>query len=429
MAMWDPNHPEAWGGTQVPTASANTGVAGGFLPGEPPPGSFPSPRMPGEGPYGSGNNRAGIAAAYQQYLGRTPNETDYQAWVGNNNYLQGIMGSPEAQAYARSQGKPGTGVGAPAPGNYRATEDSWINYLQSLTTPQGNVSKGPGVYQSRPGSGFYHQGGTNLQDVVNQYNAATGGHATYVGGPSGDMVDFGDGRGPVDVLNAQGNYWYDEGAGANRIANAGSGTPGAGGSSAGGGVSGTGNVFTDPATSEWETMLRQLVDRLNQPQPTWTPAQLELQQTQIMDPLQRQQDAARQNTIQQLAARGIAPTSGPAIQALADVDRQFQQLRTQQQSGLAQQALNRQDVLFNTNEQRAQQALQTLFQIPQLQDQRLAQAQSSIQPLDATSLAAILSQLQNQQYNQQFGANVYSNQQMQQFWQELARILGGAFSG
>jgi hypothetical protein len=409
------------------------------------------------------DNRPGIVSAYQKYLGRTPGESDIASWIGNNNYEQGISGSPEAAKYRAAQGQPTTrdqwlqqtgASGATTQGEGGA----WLGYLNSLTTPQGNVAKQGPVYQSRPGSGFYHlTGGSSVQDIVNQFNQATGGHARFVGGPSGDMVDFGDGRGPVDVLNAQGNLWYDYGQGQ-------AGQPGGGGATApgmaggygtatgstpadlsgagtpgsltgGGGmgpttgtaaVSGS-NTFTDPATAQWETMLRNLVDKLNTAQPTWTPAQMELQQSQIMQPLQQQQDAAKQQMIQQLAARGISQTSGPAIQALADIDRQFQQLRTQQQSALAQQSLSRQDTLFNTNEQRAQQALGTMQQIPQLADQRLAAAQGGITKIDPTQLAALLGQLQNQQYGYGLAGQQYNNQQMQQFWQQLAQIIAGAF--
>lgn len=113
---------------------------------------------------------------------------------------------------------------APAPsGNYRGTEDSWIGWLRS----------GGGGATASNRDGFFRSD-VGLPDLVNQFNQSTGGHAKYIGGPSGDMVDFGDGRGPVDARTAQGEYWYNEGGSNPFPGQSGGGSPGGSGGGAGG---------------------------------------------------------------------------------------------------------------------------------------------------------------------------------------------------
>lgn len=100
----------------------------------------------------------------------------------------------------------------PAP-TWRNMEDSWINF-----------AKGQGLRETRPG--MFDMGGRSVQQMVDAYNKGTNQHATYVGGPSGDLVDFHDGRGPVDVKTANNEFWYSE---------PGQGTPGGPGGGGGGG--------------------------------------------------------------------------------------------------------------------------------------------------------------------------------------------------
>ena len=54
-----------------------------------------------------------------------------------------------------------------------------------------------------------------------------------------------------------------------------------------------------------------------------------------MDPLEKLRQARKQQVLQQLSQRGIPPGSGVGLQMIQDVDRQFDQMRTQQQAGLA----------------------------------------------------------------------------------------------
>lgn len=191
------------------------------------------------------------------------------------------------------------------------------------------------------------------------------------------------------------------------------------------GLAGNPSVFTDPATTEWEALLRQLVDRMNQPQPTWTDAQLELMQTQSLDPLERQRTAMKQQQTQRLAQRGIVPGSGIFDEAMAAIDRQFNQLRTQTQADFATQAIGREDALFNTNEQRALNATNLFKQIPQYADARLQLAANTLIPSNPAQLLSL-----QQQYQQQAMQNSWRQQQMdQQFYGQLANVIATLFGG
>lgn len=174
-----------------------------------------------------------------------------------------------------------------------------------------------------------------------------------------------------------------------------------------------GAAFNDPATAQWEQLLRQLVDRMNQPQPTWSNSQMDLMQTQALDPLERQRQARKQQETQRLAARGITPGSGIFNEAMSSIDRQFDQARTQTQAGFATQAIGREDQLFANNEQRALNSVNLFKQIPQMADSRLQLANSMLMPANPYQTLALNNQyqgmaMQNQQYqnaqNQQFNA-------------------------
>lgn len=225
-----------------------------------------------------------------------------------------------------------------------------------------------------------------------------------------------------------------------------------------------GSVFSDPATAQWEQLVRSLTDRLNQPtqnpdynplvdymrqyfaqlqQPVYTPAQQDLIQTQTLDPLERQRQARKQQTLQVLASRGITPGSGPAIQALADVDRQFDQMRTQAQgqfttNEIAQgkqnqaQALNvgtnlsnMQNQTFATNEQRALQGLDIFGKIPALADSRLGMANnvlsgSNVNPAQLLNTVADFSKTGSQALTSQ-------STQDQAFWNQIGAALAKLF--
>lgn len=70
-------------------------------------------------------------------------------------------------------------------------------------------------------------------------------------------------------------------------------------------------------------------------QPGYTHSQLDQIRTQYNDPMTAQRDAARQNTIQRFAAKGIPPESGIVQQALLDLDRTYAQESSKGDSQLA----------------------------------------------------------------------------------------------
>jgi hypothetical protein len=93
------------------------------------------------------------------------------------------------------------------------------------------------------GGGFANMAAGGLNQAVNEFNTATGAKARLVAGPSGDMVDFGDGKGPVDVKTAEGLLWNARLGGNNGQPGGGAVSGAAGAAGAAGG--GANNGFPD----------------------------------------------------------------------------------------------------------------------------------------------------------------------------------------
>jgi predicted enzyme related to lactoylglutathione lyase len=174
-----------------------------------------------------------------------------------------------------------------------------------------------------------------------------------------------------------------------------------------------GSAFSDPATAQWEQLLRQMVERLNQPIPQSTH---ELQQTQALDPLERQRQQQKQRAELNLAQRNIRPGSGIFEESMRDIDRQFNELRTRTQAGFANTAAQQ-------TEDRQLAGVNLFKQIPQYQDVRLQLAQQALMPANPMQLLS-LQQNQQQMANQN---QMYNNAQNQQFWQWLGTVLAGQF--
>jgi hypothetical protein len=135
--------------------------------------------------------------------------------VTNANQLinigQGGQGAPDS-TYGETGGMPqDTSTAAPAApsaiswGTGDPMQD-WLGFIQHATG---------GQVASRGGSqgGFITGGGAalgKLQPFVDQYNATYGRKATVVGD---DKIDFNDGRGPIDVITSDGDFWYGGAAG------------------------------------------------------------------------------------------------------------------------------------------------------------------------------------------------------------------------
>lgn len=236
------------------------------------------------------------------------------------------------------------------------------------------------------------------------------------------------------------------------------GPPAGGGGSAPSG----GGIFSDPATARWEGAVNTSANRLFQPQanpdfqpyveymrkylaqlqqPGYTPAQQDLIQTQSLEPMEQQRQAAREQVRQRFAGRGVE--GGVVEKAMQDVDRQFNQMRTRTQAGFAtnqiaydqarqQQAAQvaaslsqAQQAAATNDEGRMMQALALLFQIPQYADTRLSLANSVMQPLNPASLLQALGGINAS--NQ--GQNNFNAQQNQFFWSQLGQLLANSFGG
>ncbi|HYE87472.1 MAG TPA: hypothetical protein VEA16_14015 [Vicinamibacterales bacterium] len=96
----------------------------------------------------------------------------------------------------------------------------------------------------------------------------------------------------------------------------------------------------------------------------YTPHEMEIFQTQALDPLERLRATRKQQVLQTLANRGISPNSGIGISMLADVDRQFDAQRSEVQRSIAGEGARERTA-------RIQQAVQLLSGLANTENQRL----------------------------------------------------------
>lgn len=142
-------------------------------------------------PATTGPTREQVGSAYQQYLGRTMNPDEYNSWAGNNDYIAGISGSPEARQFATQ------GAGAPKePASYGAVQGAVTGKLNDPheQSPKYRMLRALQMYGATRG---------NLQGAVDYYNKLYGGNAKVL---SDDTIDMGiPGWQPVDVFNQNQN--------------------------------------------------------------------------------------------------------------------------------------------------------------------------------------------------------------------------------
>lgn len=376
------------------------------------------PRVPGPSPTASATGAPPfsydqINALYQQFLGRTAGQDEYQGWATGafgppelGSITQQIQNSEEAGRYRAAHGGGGTtggSTGAPAPSQSGDPGGYLLQLLQSGMDRDQAIAQTSQAFSLQPGQDGYplYYPGNNTIGLKGSYLANVGGRWNQVT------------RNPNEGLSQ-------------------------GGGGGGGGYSGT-NIFNDPATAQFEQLLNSMISRFNTPQtpphyqqaidqlnaylaqlngPVYTPAQMELMQTQAWDPMQQQHDAARQQLIQRLGSQGISPSSGIFEKALEDLDRQFQQAHTTTQAGFANQAIglqrqnqvtaaslapqisNFEQAQTSWQDTRALQAEMLAALIPQMASQRLRDASGSIQGLNPMSLLEMQNRFQNQGYGQ-----------------------------
>ena len=344
-------------------------------------------------PAPTSDNRTGIASAYQQFLGRAPQAYEYDFWSGNQDYASGIQNSPEAKQYSYS-GQ----VGGYTPQNTALPgfDQTKLNDSRLGTTNKYTVAR-------------ILQGGGTIQQAAQAVGGTVvnGDKIRYPDGFIADVYfDYGGPNQRVQYTQVGGPGWQGAGDGTNERAQA-----AARGSN--GMPSAQGSAFSDPATSQWEQLVRSMVERLNQPIPQSTH---ELQQTQALDPLERQRQQQKQQAELRLAQRNIRPGSGIFEESMRDIDRQFNELRTRTQGGFANAAAQQ-------TEDRALAGTNLFKQIPQYQDVRLQLAQQALMPANPMQLLGLQ---QNQQQMAQQN-QMYNNAQNQQFWQWLGTVLAGQF--
>ena len=346
----------------------------------------------------------GLNAAYQQYLGRTPSPSELASHYGNPGGWEGalnlIKGSPEAYAYANRPAAP-----------------------------------------SAPGGG-----GGSILDQIAQWSQMPGSNPSLRTDPNYWLRRITETGG----LNAGHTaYWQNlamrpEGAPESWSPSTPGGTPtyGAGGS-----------IFDDPATRDFMALLTSHVNALNQPYtppglgplsdylksyfqklqgPAYTPQQMDLLQTQALDPLTAERDAARQRLLQGASARGLTPQSGIVQKQLNDLDQQFEQMRTRTQAGFASNAVgldranaqqaasvgqllaNIEQANFTGNEARRGQAVDLARYVPDLARQRMLDANTILgqSTLNPTSLLGL-----------QQGQNQFESAQTQQWLLGLGQLI------
>jgi hypothetical protein len=144
---------------------------------------------------------------------------------------------PEQQQQQQQQPQGATNqIAAQIPGPKSRNENasSWLNWIHSAYGD--SASRGGGFADTNQ----------DLNSVVDRYNRETGSQAKFMGGPSGDRVDFGNGA--EDVKTGEGQLWFNYGPGGppGQKPGAGSGGGGGGGGSySGGGGTGSGGYLND----------------------------------------------------------------------------------------------------------------------------------------------------------------------------------------
>ncbi len=363
--------------------------------------------------------------AYQQYLGRSAGQDEYSNfWANTPTYLSGIQNSAEAQAYKNRPSEP-TGAApsnGPTGGNYAA----WFNSLVSGKAPTSATLQ-------------------SLGPELQKYGISLRPNAAGIYGkiqlPTGEIIDV------IQGADAGGKAWQWL-------------TPDQAGASSGYGASVASpqtSVFSDPATQQYEQLLNAMIGRLNTPYeapnfqpavdylksyfqqlqgPAYTPQQMDLMQTQALDPQTVQRDAARQQIIERFGAQGVPPSSGIVQKAILDSDQNFEKLRTTTQAGFANNAIGMQkqqqaqaaslgpqiaaleQAQQSANEGRQLKATDLGGVIPQMSWDRITGANQMIQPINTGDLLSQLTAAQNTAYGQSAG---YSTALMQL----LMQLMGG----
>lgn len=302
----------------------------------PPSGARPPATPPTGQPSGRVPTYTEVAAAYQKYLGRAMGANEYQMWATRPDWEQGISGSQEAKNFQAAH--PGGNNITSSTGPYANIQGFDYGKL-SGATPYDSAEKysdAVRVFSQGLGSGV-QLGRNNLQSMVDYAKSRGFGNAQAVGD---DKIDFGDGRGAIDVIQSNGSVWFQNGA--DRLGGGGGGAGGAGGSGAGGAggnagydmTGGAGSSQTQYGDQSTNLLLNTIMQRMEQLQHPVKDPMSDLYQlyglgrvgglegapftnaddaallAKYREPLTQARDAAHQQTAERMGARGIGPTSG-----------------------------------------------------------------------------------------------------------------------
>ena len=239
----------------------------------------------------------------------------------------------------------------------------------------------------------------------------------------------------------------------------GSGGSGSGGSSPWGGGSGQSwgdNWFTDPGTQQLESVIKNQLNAVTNPNPNdpqsqlmaflmkrfgelsnsngYSPEELAMLRTQGAEPIEALRASSQQRELERTARAGYMPTSGLTRINQQQNDLDYDRLRTQASRDLAVQNVNERTNRLNQalqlgqtalNTQRGTNATQlqlsTLLQ--QLPVQALQQAMSVVNGTGSPeSLASLVNQIVAQQQQQQY----YQQQQNAGYWANIMQTALGA---
>lgn len=120
---------------------------------------------------------------------------------------------PNAFLKMPEPGSPGFPIVPAAPGAAPPTPPPAAQAGQWAPTNQGFLDWSTKTYGTeKPGSAFVDTHGVPFEDVLKRYREETGNRADYLGGPSKDRVDFG--QGVQDAWTSGNRIWNDESTGA-----------------------------------------------------------------------------------------------------------------------------------------------------------------------------------------------------------------------
>jgi hypothetical protein len=251
--------------------------------------------------------------------------------------------------------------------------------------------------QASRGGGFANMPTGGLQQAVTEFNQATGANARMVPGASGDLIDFGDGRGPVDVKTAEGLLWNArQGGGGAAGGGAGAGAPG--GAGAGGALGAAGSAaggvspFSQAIRDQIMQQLTGLSKPVNENDPSIAP---EMQAQERL--LERNRQARRASAAERAAADGLLNGGQGSGSFESDVASGYED-KGQQLSGIQAQLFGREiqsrrdkvaqllSMAMQSGDAESARALQ--FQMAQMDDQikRLGLAQNQSQWDDSFGL-------------------------------------------